>query len=360
MWQWIISGALVATAAFAWWLANRQLNQRGQGGGTGQGGAGEGSSDPSRAHRSNELADLRRQQAEAERRQEEQAIRDILCGEDQEVAQLLTELAGVRSGNPRSMAKDDEVIRQIARRVNPDTRKVLSFASRTSLQLERIDLQARNELKPAAYPADTFTIDPMLSDDQLGEILPEQLAMPDDVFYAQLGDDGLHIVQYHEEVRKLKRVYMLVDVSGSMDQSVKGGTRIQLAAGVAMKLMLRAQAGEAEYLLRYFGTKAYELKRVMTPAEASQMVAELVRLSDWGEGTNIQGALTTAVEDIRASRGEVETSDVLLITDGESPLDEAWLRETFGSTIRLHVAMVGHDNTLLSNPEITTSYERYS
>ncbi|HRI98281.1 MAG TPA: VWA domain-containing protein [Nocardioides sp.] len=290
-----------------------------------------------------------------------QDIRETLEKGDEAVAKLMMELAGLQPGNHRMAAKDDEVIRRIARALDPDTCKVLSFASKSNVQLDQIDLKSRTEMRPSSHPADTFEVESMKSDDQFGSVIPEELALPDEVFWQQVGEDSLHVVQHYEEVEKIRRLYMLLDVSGSMDESVSGteATRMQWGAGVALKLMMRAQAGEAEYLLRLFDDEVYQLYQVTNASEAAKMVNLLVRLQGTGGGTNIQAALSAAVDDMAKSDQEIETSDVLLISDGESPLDEAWLRRTFGGKLRLHVAMIDLHNPLLADPSISSSYETY-
>ncbi len=78
-----------------------------------------------------------------------------------------------------------------------------------------------------------------------------------------------------------------------------------------------------------------------------------------GAGTNIQAALKRAVQDISSEKGrEGSFSDVLLISDGESELDRQWLKQQFGSEIRLHVALIGQHSPLLK--EVATTYRIYS
>jgi len=298
---------------------------------------------------------------DAEERRNTQAVRDILQGDDQEVARLLMELARQHGSTPQEAARDDDLIRQIARSIDDDMRNVLSFASRTNAQTDSIELEPSDELRPTAYPSDEFSVGPMVSDADVDAIVPEDLALTDDVFYPLFGEDELQVTRHFERLQKRRRVYILLDISGSMEGHMQSGrgTRIQWAAGVALKLMLKARAGQAEYLLRFFGDTAHERQQVSTPEEAQVMIDTLIRLRDWNEGTDIEDALRTAVDDITSADDEIETSDILLISDGEASLDQAWLHDTFGEDIRLHVAMIGLDNPVLADQTISTSYEVY-
>ncbi len=355
----IIGSAAAMAAATALWLLFRgHRNNRF----SGKRSFGRGSANPYSESWEDEddwYRERLRQEAAERAARESQAVREMLQNGDEPVANLLMELAGLQPGHPRLAAKDDETIRRIAQSVNADTRKVLSFASKSNAQLDKIDLNTRTELQRSPHPADTFEVERMQSDDQLGSVMPEELAMPDDVFFPQFGEDGLHVVQHYEQVEKVRRMYLLIDISGSMNEPISKteATRIQWAAGVALKLMLKAQAGEAEFLLRYFDNDVYSLRRVTSANEATAMVNELVRLRDAHGGTNIQSALKAAVKDMASSKSDFDTSDLLLITDGESELSKSWLRKTFGSDIRLHVAMIGQHNPVLE--KVSTSYQVY-
>lgn len=314
--------------------------------------------------------------AEEDRRVEDQrlkqdAVRDLLQHGDPELAQLLMSEAGRGEGSVQSASHDDEAIRRIAERITWHMLNVLSYANRSPDQFEKIELEAVETLEPSAYPADTFDIVPML-DSEMDRVIPEDLASDDDVFWAALAEDGLRVITYYEFRQEGRRLYILIDVSGSMatlmssdseyttDESDRRETRIQWAAGVALKLMMRARQGNAEYILRLFGSTPHEPRAVRTSEEADKMASELLRLHDSGSGTDIQLALQAAVGDIQnAGTGDVETSDILLISDGQSYVDEAWLQETFGEDIRLHVAQIGIENPVFANEEVSTSYAVY-
>ena len=174
----IIAGAVAIAAAVALWLLRRNRDPYGSGGGFG-GGSDE---DFYRelARREQLAAEMKAARKAAEQPQD---IRETLEKGDEAVAKLMMELAGLQPGNHRMAAKDDEVIRRIARALDPDTCKVLSFASKSNVQLDQIDLKSRTEMRPSSHPADTFEVESMKSDDQFGSVIPEELALPDEVFW---------------------------------------------------------------------------------------------------------------------------------------------------------------------------------
>ena len=365
MLPWLVGGLVLAGgAALAAWLLRRRKSRNS---GDDYGGSSSGSSSGGESSRlSDEEIRKRAEQAarEAARRREQKlqraddAVREILKG-DEDIAKLAMELAGEHDGTPRQALQDDAMIRRIAQSLSGDMRNILSFANRTHVQLDTIDLNKSRDVEQRSYPADKFEIERMDGSSEFSDILPEELAGEDDIFYAQLRDESFNVIRHYEEVEKLKRLYALVDVSGSMRESMSGGTRIQWAAGVMLRLLMRAKAGEAELLMRLFGNSAHELHTVTTPEEASRLIDTLVRLRDWDESTNIQQALQTAVSDIDAAESEIDTSDILLISDGESHLDIEWLKRTFGTDKRLHVSMIGKENPILADKSIVASYQVY-
>jgi uncharacterized protein with von Willebrand factor type A (vWA) domain len=359
--------ALVAAGYLLWrWLKKRRNGASGQGGaGSGSGNGGVSDDDAYNDQLEREWAAREAAAREAERKRRAAAqkaeIVQLLTG-DPELAKLLMEQAGLGDMTPRFAAEDDEAIRKIADRVDPRMRGVLSAANRSTTQMDDIQLKSTTERDAVSYPADQYDIERMTSDAQLADVLPEQLAGDDDLFYASFADGDLSVTQHYEDRTLARRIYILFDASGSMGERMRDGmTRTQWAAGVALRLMLRAVNGQAEYLLRYFTDKLQPVKRVFTPADAQKMATELLRVTDMGGGTDIDHALKRAVKDARSSdNADVETSDILLVTDGQSELDEAWLEATFypGSDVRLHVASIGQENPLLK--AVATTYEVYS
>lgn len=286
------------------------------------------------------------------------AVRAILAGEEA-IAQLALNLAKVSNTTPWEASQDDQQIAQIAKSLSANILNVLLFANQARVQFDSIELDTRYELERCLHPSDMFAIEPMQSAAELIDVVPEDMALDDDVFYALLRDNSLSVTRNYQTMATHRLLYILIDASTSMNQGMQsGGKRIQWAAGIALRLMMRAQAGEAEYMLRFFNGEVHKLYRVLTPEDAVKVAQKLVRLNEPKGDTNIQKALKAAVADMRATTGSVPTSDVLLISDGESKIDRKWLKATFDTDTRLHVAMIGGQSNLLK--EVSASYDTYA
>jgi uncharacterized protein with von Willebrand factor type A (vWA) domain len=345
---WLIAG-LVAAAVALFLLLNKNKVQK---------------SRENKNSYSDESDSTNEAQAREQRlRRKAEDIKGILnCGDEQLARMLLSE-AGCENRELMSAAKDDELIRKIAQDVDDGVIHVLSCASKANLQIDAINLKASNALEETPYPADVSEVDAMTSDDDIPRVLPEELAMDDDVFYANLQNDELNITRHYKEVQRKKLGYLLFDVSGSMREIMSNyGSRIQWAAGIALRLMMHAINGMADYILRFFGPEPYDMHIVRSPIEAKELASILLHMCDQNVGTNIQVALEQAVDDIKAQKTpDLEASDIVLISDGEdSKLDKDWLASTFipNGDIRLHVIMIGLENSTLK--AYATTYNVYS
>jgi uncharacterized protein with von Willebrand factor type A (vWA) domain len=346
-----------AAAALAWWLSRRRPSDDQSDDGYG----GSGGSETGRNMYDYE-AERRRREAEERQQQNRKRVREILDG-DPELAQMLLEQAGQAHRPIQQVRQDQEAIRKIADTVPELQLQILSLANRSFDQFESIELDAERKDQPVPYPTNDIRMDPLTDLGQLPGVMPDELALPDDLFYAQLADDGLHVMQAYDTVVNRRRLYILLDVSGSMDGVMTGShTRIAWAAGVALKLLLRAKKGEAEFLLRYFDGETHQLRRIQTPAEADGLIRELLRLQANGGGTDVQGAIRRATNDLRSDKLHVDASDILVITDGESDMEAAAIKRMLGDDIRLHVAVIGLRNEILQAVAADTkgSYHEYS
>lgn len=355
-----------------WWLLSRPVNSGQRSHGDGNGGdsgdeAGDGTDseptvDSSRMQRMFDeareaQAAREKQRQEHELRERAPLIKEILQG-DPEVGALMIQMASAGPTSPQAAARDDDVIRRIAQVVTLPELTILRHAARPNAQLDAIELKRTSTIEAVPYPTDDSRIEPMISDSELGMVVSDEMAADDAVFYGLLSEGTLNVTRHYEQTKRVRRVYLLIDISPSMREYLNDGThRIQWAAGVALKLMLRAASGEAEYMIRFFDGNVSELYMVETPEQAEEMRKLLLRLQANGDSTDIGRALGAAMRDIAGLDSDADTSDVLLISDGESTIDEDWLRQTFGRDTRLHLALIGLENPLLE--EVATSSEIY-
>lgn len=373
-----IAGGVVAAGALIWWLLRRRKRKKqGQGssdgdssGGGGSGGGGRsGESPEDRARRE---AEEERRRAERERQRAEEAARreaerrrreDVLVENVREIMRIEPELAGsiqrrtgLAHGVLRDVSSSREAALKIAQQLGREMLRIMWLAAKqTDID---IDLGVRTEREPVHHPTDDIEPENMRELSQMHGILPEQLLMDDDMFYDQLARDQLMVMQPYEEQKRRKRLYILLDVSGSMDGDMSDGHKRHVwARGVTVNLLMKAIKGEAEYLLRAFDGSTYTLHEATTRDEAEKLVDHILDQGFSGQSTDIFGAFRRAVEDIRARRGSaVETSEILIITDGQdgSMDDTARVREMLGGDIRLHVCLIGAESDPLR--EVAESY----
>ena len=158
--------------------------------------------------------------------------------------------------------------------------------------------------------------------------LPRELALPDELFYARLASGGL-LSRLKAEVTE-GAYYVLVDKSGSMKSA-----KTVWARSVALALWQLARRKGRRYYLRLFDAVPHSCAD--DPVEALDMILTVAP----GGGTDIDRALSAALEDLEALRGEAST--IVIITDGEdevsTPAEE--LRER-GAT--LVAVMIRGDN----------------
>lgn len=358
---------------FLWMLRQLARTSRSGGGGTGSCGAGAESfadgpsgggssgSDPMRSY----YARMQAEREAAERRKQaalEERVRSILTSDEPMLGQRLVRQAGLDEDNLRLLAADPEVVREIVRKLGEEPITILSVAADLTHADFDIEFTEGNERLPALYPTGDVSPAPLTDLGQLGNILPQDRLTDPTSFFVKLVTGEMRVLQPYETQKRRRIMYLLRDVSPSMDEGMADATaRHQWARGVMVGLLTQAVRGEAVYLFRNFASKAHKLGRVSTPDEAEALIDELLVKPGQGSGTDIQAALKAAVADIKKEAGsDSSLSDILLISDGESqrPLDPKWLKATFGEDIRLHVAMIGLESPLLK--EVATTYRVYS
>lgn len=164
--------------------------------------------------------------------------------------------------------------------------------------------------------------------------LPRELALPDDLFYSKLAGNGFTAREHYSIMEG--SYYVLVDKSGSMD-----GEKTIWARSVALAIYKLAKKKGRKYYLRFFDYNVYEL--ISDPKEA---VRKILTIASDG-GTNITGALETAIEDIKRNKLGEKTNTIILITDGEDMVDIGLEEELRRNNIQLIAIMIqGHNETL--------------
>lgn len=204
------------------------------------------------------------------------------------------------------------------------------------------------EIKSVPYPDNEMNIKKISNYNDILRILPTQYAYDDNIFIQKLAKKDLLIRDYQTRRLKKQALYMLVDVSYSMN-----GKRNIYASGVALALVRQALSEGSTYFLRFFDNSPHKLHKVKTKKEAEKVINMLVRKPFSGGGTDIQRAIEQAVKDIINNPDKFEKSEIMVISDGESSvdMDKNKLKK---QGIKVHSTMIDGRNEDLK--EISESY----
>ena len=268
----IIAALILALLLFLLWLLLRKKQRdRERGAGFGwanadsgsESGSGDGWGDEDDGWEATRLA---KEAAEAAALQvrKERLVQEILAG-DSVIAQQLLRIGDMAGTAPEVVSRDHSAIVRLAKRLDETPLQVLRQAGRPVQELT-FDLESTTRHEPRDHPTDY--IEPAMLTDygQLSQLLPEQQIADDDTFFARFAAGELVVMQPYEKVEERKRLYLLLDVSPSMDESMADGlTRRIWALALGFKLLLQAEVGNASYLYRPFAGKSGKFYRVEMP-----------------------------------------------------------------------------------------------
>ena len=131
-------------------------------------------------------------------------------------------------------------------------------------------------------------------------------------------------------MRNEVRVYV-VDGSSSMlgpRARMRDALLLSELTSLGARLQDAGRAGDQVLYYRYFNDKVGETRRVATAEEAALAVDDILGNLRYG-GTNIQAALLASFEQIRLAvvdDPDLARAQIVLVTDGEAPIDENALR----------------------------------
>lgn len=298
----------------------------------------------------------RRQVAEqkaAEEARKSAMVEHVMKG-DPLLAEILCAMVGTAHYPLRDTSEDRERVLEIARRINEPILQVLDIAA-TQSDID-MDLDQEQRQEEVAYPTQYIEPIGMRALEQLSEVVPEQLMLDDEAFYASLAQQDLIVLQPYERWTEQKTLEILWDVSGSMGQVMADGIpRHNWARGIAVSLLMKALRGGATYLVRPFDGRPHNALRASSPEEAAATIKIILDSGASGGGTNIRAALRQAIGDVRTAE-RLAGADILLITDGEdqSVDDVKTVQAELGKDVRLHVASIGTESPSLK--AVATTY----
>jgi len=168
------------------------------------------------------------------------------------------------------------------------------------------------------------------------QALPRELAVPEELFLKKLVNGFLA----KQKVATPKGAYyILLDISGSMDTREK----TIWSRSVALALAKLAKVKGYKYYLRLFTTDILPSEDQPPLSEHDKVVEILIKQEPY-DGTNIDNALRVALKDLKESK--VETSTIILITDGEDWVKTSPQQLKDANAALIAVMIHGHNDTL--------------
>lgn len=262
------------------------------------------------------------------------------------------EFAGNQAGiasSQISISNIGEIVKQLASKLSRRELDIFYVARKKELT----DVYRRDEvLNSVQFPDNEMSVKDMETHQEVLKVLPSQFALDDDVFTEKLAKKELQVRDYQSRKLKKQALYMLIDVSGSMD-----GSKSIYASGVGLALVRQAIDEGSIYFLRFFDGSPKELHRISNHEEAKQMAHTLAKRPYSGGGTNISSAIMKAVNDIENDPVAFEKVEIMVITDGE---DSVNIDKNQLKGVKIHSTVIdGKNNGLKKISESYTELKSY-
>jgi hypothetical protein len=228
-------------------------------------------------------------------------------------------------------------------RVSEDLIKKLSVKSLAIFELGRkfsqeMAASKKGKFKPEtsvqADKDDTRIVNP----GDLSTLVPSQHGLPSEIFDAKQDQTKLVKARNIKREEKKKLLYLLIDVSGSMSGYLGGDaknglyTRNCLSSLFSIACAERVRDDKGVLFSRFFAGCPTNLTTSETPAEFEHHIKLLSLPSCTSASTNIAECICYACNDIATMKGQICSSEILLITDCEDHIDEAEIRNLIKTT----------------------------
>lgn len=206
-------------------------------------------------------------------------------------------------------------------------------------------------LVPNVPEAKEYEADLIRSVTEVRYIYPYQFLLPENVFLQRLAERSLWMprprsprnFRYQTESDRFapddrkQKVYILFDTSLSMQQHY----RIHLAKSIAYLFLKQNQRELGTIFFRTFDLEIGELKTARDIPGFDQLISDVMHIKAIGNGTSMQKALQTAIDDI-SHESQLSQAQILVITDGVAHIDIESLREQMGEHIIVNTVKIGH------------------
>jgi hypothetical protein len=144
-----------------------------------------------------------------------------------------------------------------------------------------------------------------------------------------------------------QKVFILFDTSNSM----RAHHRIHLAKAILFHFLNKNKEEMGYISLRTFDDKVGEMHTAVDAESYTALVKQILRITQLGQGTVLQKAILTAIDDI-ASLQNLAGAEILIITDGAVVLDEELIRRRLDGNTKLHAIKIGKAQVFPSQRDI--------
>jgi len=206
-------------------------------------------------------------------------------------------------------------------------------------------------LIPHVPEAKEYEADLIRSVTEVRNIYPYQFLLPENVFLQRLVERSLWMPRaktprnfryqtqsdrFAPDDRKQK-VYILFDTSKSM----RSNYRIHLAKAIAYLFLKQNQRELGTIFFRTFDIAVGPLLQARDVPSFDSMISNVMHVNALGNGTSLQKALITAIDDI-SHESQLSHAQILVITDGVAHIDYERLCTLMGETITISTVKIGH------------------
>ena len=215
--------------------------------------------------------------------------------------------------------------------------------------------------QPEVITGEEYEADFIRNRRDIARIYSWQFTLPDEVFDERLAERTLWMpVAKAEKILPIQeagehfsfdsrkqKVFVLFDTSASM----RAHHRIHLAKAILIYFLERNKEDLGFISLRTFDDRVGDLHTALDPDSYNALVRHILRESHLGNGTVLQKALMTALDEIDVME-HLAGAEILIITDGAVALDEQLLRKRIDENTKIHTVKIGHAQIFASDKQI--------
>lgn len=210
-------------------------------------------------------------------------------------------------------------------------------------------------------PTDTILIRPMINVNEVTKVMPSQMGLDDDFFYAKLTKRDLLVRKfegtkdvYKSLIKSLQQILVvLVDCSGSMD-----GVRIDYATELVGRLVRMAQEKGVRIIVIPFSSQPFvgTMTDADEPHEYEQLHREIQNLNKFSGGTDIDIAIHAGI-DVFEELESYTDGQILLTTDGTEGINSKRVVQRLREKeLKLHTLCIGEYHAQLEKVSANFDY----